>query len=773
MLKGHSANRQALTIIYVLLFACIISCIYYVSSVRTAIQQSFTQEIDTLLTQRTDMIQNRIEVDQRRLVEGAAQIGKNNYLNDQKALQGYLSTYSNQHDYKELTVSKADGTTIAADGVRQNIKSQDYFNEAMSGKYSISEPFQDPLTHERFIIYSVPLVLDGKIVGTVNMTKSVRIIEEELLNNFYVQDGTCYIMDAAGNVILNSPSRSSDHESFNLYSRMTSDEATANENLVLVDKIKADLATGKSGIVLSTVNGVPSYIGYHKVGGEINNWILLTFVDTNTVLSKGQQSLMKTMVLCGLIVTCLMGMALYILYIRDKAQRGIEKLAYIDSLTGIDNINRFRVRAAQLLGKHAVDQYAIISLDIQNFKYINETYGYPSGDKILISLAHVIKHKMNDREACARISGDKFILLYELDDKNFTRYHAMIATYMQDHLYESIHMNISLNITAGAYLIPPKKPIYQVNIDEPMINMYETEKRPLKSAIMSMIDKANLAQKAGRDNAVESLHCYDDVLMQTFVHQNEMEAMMKGALKNGEFKAYLQPKFNLKTLEIVGAEALVRWISPVKGFMRPDEFVPILEKNGFIIEIDFYVLEEVCKKIREWLDAGVSPVPISVNQSRVHINQPFYMERLAGVLKKYNIPAKFIEMELTESMFFDNTSRLIQMMKEMHGLGLSISMDDFGSGYSSLNLLKELPVDTLKIDKVFLDETTNSERSQIIIAQVVEMARKLGMEIVCEGVETKEQAEFLREISCDIAQGFLYAKPMAMEEFDSFRKQSS
>jgi len=149
------------------------------------------------------------------------------------------------------------------------------------------------------------------------------------------------------------------------------------------------------------------------------------------------------------------------------------------------------------------------------------------------------------------------------------------------------------------------------------------------------------------------------------------------------------------------------------------------------------------------------------------------MERLAGVLKKYNIPAKFIEMELTESMFFDNTSRLIQMMKEMHGLGVSISMDDFGSGYSSLNLLKELPVDTLKIDKVFLDETANSERSQIIIAQVVEMARKLGMEIVCEGVETQEQAEFLRGISCDIAQGFLYAKPMAMEEFDSFRKQSS
>ena len=773
MLKGHSANRQALTTIYVLLFACIISCIYYVSSVRTAIQQDFTQEIDTLLTQRTDMMQNRIEVDQRRLVEGAAQIGKNNYFHDQAALQRYLSTYSNQHDYKELTVSRADGTTIAADGIRTNVKTEAYFMEAMSGKYSISEPFQDPLTHERFIIYSVPLVLDGKIVGTVNMTKSVRIIEEELLNNFYAQDGTCYIMDAAGKVVLYSPSRGSDHESFNLYNRMTSIEATANENLVLVDKIKADLAASKSGVVLSSVNGIPTYIGYHKVGGEINNWILLTFVDTNTVMSKGQQSLMKTMVLCGLIVTCLMGMALYILYIRDKAQRGIEKLAYIDSLTGIDNINRFRVRAAQLLGKYAVDQYAIVSLDIQNFKYINETYGYPAGDKILISLAHVIKHRMNEREACARISGDKFILLYELDDENFTRYHAMIESYMQDHLYESIHMNIPLHITAGVYLVPLKKPVYQANIDEPMINMYETENRPLKSAIMSMIDKANLAQKAGRDNAVESLHCYDDVLMQTFVHQNEMESMMKGALKNGEFKAYLQPKFNLKTLEIVGAEALVRWISPVKGFMSPDEFVPILEKNGFIIEIDFYVLEEVCKKIREWLDNGLSPVPISVNQSRVHINQPFYMERLAGVLTKYNIPAKFIEMELTESMFFDNTSRLIQLMKEMHGLGLSISMDDFGSGYSSLNLLKELPVDTLKIDKVFLDETTNSERSQIIIAQVVEMARKLGMEIVCEGVETQEQAEFLRGISCDIAQGFLYAKPMAMEEFDSFRKQSS
>ena len=231
-------------------------------------------------------------------------------------------------------------------------------------------------------------------------------------------------------------------------------------------------------------------------------------------------------------------------------------------------------------------------------------------------------------------------------------------------------------------------------------------------------------------------------------------------------------KNDLHTLSIIGAEALVRWVSPSKGFMQPDDFIPLFEKNGFIVELDFYVLEECCKKIREWIDNGIEPIPISVNQSRINLDDPFYVEKLNDILQKYELPVNLIEIELTEGMFSSSNTKLVKIMERMRKIGFSISMDDFGSGYSSLNLLKEIPVDILKIDKVFLDETANSRKSRIIISQVVSMARKLGMKVVCEGVENEEQAAFLRKIHCDFAQGYLYAKPMTIADFEEYRDRN-
>ena len=260
---------------------------------------------------------------------------------------------------------------------------------------------------------------------------------------------------------------------------------------------------------------------------------------------------------------------------------------------------------------------------------------------------------------------------------------------------------------------------------------------------------------------------YDAKVYTQMQRVSRIERSMKDALENHEFKAYLQPKYNLETGKIVGAEALVRWIRKDGTMVYPDEFIPVFEKNGFIVNLDFYILGEICKMIQRRVQAKKSCVPISINQSRVLLQEKDYVSKVAGVLAHYNTPPRYIELELTERIFRDDLTELADMMDKLRTLGVRWSIDDFGTGYSSLNLLKELPVDIIKIDKSFLDETESSETSKIIIRKTVELTQELDKTVVCEGVETENQADYLRGIRCDMAQGYLYAKPMPMDEFEN------
>ena len=243
------------------------------------------------------------------------------------------------------------------------------------------------------------------------------------------------------------------------------------------------------------------------------------------------------------------------------------------------------------------------------------------------------------------------------------------------------------------------------------------------------------------------------------------------ALENNEFTVYLQPKVDINSEIPVGCEALVRWISPEKGFIAPGDFIPLFEKNGFVTEVDFFVLEQVCRMLRRRMDEGLPVFPVNVNQSRLHVNDRMYLSMLQDMLNKYNIPMNMVVFEITESAFIEDSKTMVGLINKMKALGFSFSMDDFGSGYSSFNLLKDMAVDELKIDKEFLESTDDSKRSRYIIEKIVQMAHGLDIRVVCEGVERKEQVEFLREIECDIIQGYYYSKPMPMADYEKYLLQ--
>jgi len=286
---------------------------------------------------------------------------------------------------------------------------------------------------------------------------------------------------------------------------------------------------------------------------------------------------------------------------------------------------------------------------------------------------------------------------------------------------------------------------------------------PLKN----IISNANVARKRTKLPDMPRIIFYQDEMGDRLKTEVAYAADMESAFHNHEFIVYLQPKVSLKTGQIDGAEALIRWKKQDGRMIYPNDFIPVFEKNKSITLLDYYVYDEICKYLRNRIDSGKRVVRVSVNVSRVHL---FSIDELVSYIKslinKYKLPPELLEFELTETVFTDKVDDTIQLMSKLRELGVLISMDDFGSGYSSLNVLTKLPLDVLKLDKEFLDDFDNDPDEKIIIPSVIDMAKKLNLSVVCEGVETGEQVEFLTEVGCDYAQGYYYSKPIPQEQFD-------
>lgn len=425
-----------------------------------------------------------------------------------------------------------------------------------------------------------------------------------------------------------------------------------------------------------------------------------------------------------------------------RTEEAAERISQCDPLTGAYNFFQFIEVADKLVKKNPQLTYAVVYTDINKFKFINDTYGYSEGDRVLIEFSKILAASIDEEEAFGRVSGDKFVALLKYPDKplflrRFRQFNRLLAS-----IKKTDSDYFKLAVIYGLYVMK--------EYDNMSVN----------------IDRANIARKSITDRHKTAFAFFDESMKSRMLMQKEIEEIMEEALRNEEFLVYYQPKFDLSTGRICGAEALVRWNRPGIGLTPPIQFVPIFEENGFIVDIDYYVFERVCRKLRSLLDAEKHVVPISVNFSRIHLKDRTLVAHLLSTIREYDIPASLLEIELTESAFVEDNTFLLTLLNEIHNSGFKLSMDDFGAGLSSLNLLRKFPFDVLKIDKEFFQQGTSTERERVVITNVVKMAAELNMDIVSEGVETEEQAQFLKSIHCPIAQGFYFEKPLTEEVFE-------
>lgn len=411
----------------------------------------------------------------------------------------------------------------------------------------------------------------------------------------------------------------------------------------------------------------------------------------------------------------------------------------LDSLTDVPTYSAFYDNANKSIYSNLDKNYAVVVFDIDRFKTINDLYGMSKGDEALKHIASVLKDVFGDECNYGRMHSDMFAFYIDYKNKGeIIRHIEKIRKKIYNSEFEFV-----INTSYGIYLV-----------------------EDLSVPINLMCDRAMIASRTAKGNVLKFCAFYDEQYREEMLKANEIEKDMNKALENEDFKMYLQPKYKLADDRLCGAEVLCRWLHPDKGIMPPMDFIPLFEKNGFILKLDEYMWEQACITIRKWMDEGRTPIPLSVNISRYHIQHNDLEAVFRKLIDKYQIPVELLTLEITESLFLDKPEELNRELVKLQKMGFKLEVDDFGAGFSSLNLIRNVTVDTIKIDKDFLDSEMASEKGKIVINHTIDMAKDLQLQVIAEGVETQEHVDFLKKSRCDIAQGYYFAKPMPLAEFN-------
>ncbi|MCI8617149.1 MAG: EAL domain-containing protein [Clostridia bacterium] len=729
--KRYKLNIKWILTIFILIM---IMSLMYVKYIKELTYKNIYKNISELSEQTAAQLNLAIE-EQKKFVEIMVESIDRGYFKTTDDIFDRFKVDLEDYNFTRLVILDKNGNGTTSDGhvVENYPNMQEFFSKE---DVYLSENRPSTVSDNQVNIYSKKFKFNKKelvLFATIN-TEDYR---EILLRRLFNGEGGTYLINNNGDVLIDSFDNIKENN-VNIYEYMKKMYNVTNQkDINKINNMAQNIKKLEVGTFDVKINKNTYFVHYEKV--NVNNWYVVTVAPDNTIANEINIFITISLGVCFLINIIIVGISIYIDISNQKQNRKLYKTAYVDPITKLGNEAYFRENGTIFLEEQEKNKY-IITVDINKFKALNNIYGYETCNNILKALGNKLTKILPTDNITCRISNDVFasIFVYE---KNIKRLLDKVYTNASNLKVGDISIYVNLSIGA-----------YKISSEDKDIN--------------KVLNKSYTARSKNKGLYNENYYIFDEVLENKLNEEQKIESYMENALKNKEFKIVYQPKVFTQTGKIRGAEALVRWERDGK-IIQPGNFIPLFEKNKFIVKLDLYIFEQVCKDMQSWKEKYNFEPNISINVSKEHFVNENFIEEYVKISDKYSIKRSQIDLEITESATIDENIDTLKILNSIKEKGYTISIDDFGTGYSSLSMLQNMPIDLIKIDKVFVDKADlNSDRN--IINFIMLLAKRLDVKTIVEGVETEEQVEFIRKLECDIIQGYYYSKPLSKADFEDY-----
>lgn len=650
-----------------------------------------------------------------------------------------MKSFVEVYNFRRMGFVDLNGIAKTTDGFEKDLSFREFYQVGLKGESFITESLPETIgdyTEDMINILSVPVYDNkGEIKGVLFATYLTEKFHEVIFSDSFQGEGYTYIVAGDGDVISSyGDGMQKEYDNIFIY---TGDAAQYDD--AIQEKVENDMREKISRVGIGVNEDNDKYFYCYKpleIESADMNWYIFS-IEPKSVLDERMHPIMRDIQFLTVILICILVMAnIVFLFYNVRRRQELFRLAYKDSITGGDNFSNFKEKAKMYENTEGY----VIALDISEFKLVNNVCGNASGDEVLKVIWDVILANCNDNEQAARVNADRFVIFWIESSKK-------TVTYRIEKLINEIE-GISEQLS-----VPRLYPVIGIRAVEKLDDADKRYGEALRA-------KALVKNRRDRHYAF-----YDEIDYDTIVENKKLENGFEKALADKKFEVWYQPKFNSHTGKIVGSEALIRWRADDGSLISPGRFIPLFEKNGNIIRLDEYVFREVCRQQKEWQKEGIQILPVSVNISRFSLYYSNVVEKYERIINYYDVDHKYVQIEITESAIIENTV-IVELIQKFHDAGFDILLDDFGSGYSSLASLNQMPFDTIKLDKSLVDYVGN-ENGEKLLKFIVQLVQSLGMKITAEGVEYKEQLDFLENLNCDDIQGFYFSKPLMLADFSA------
>lgn len=650
-----------------------------------------------------------------------------------------MKSFVEVYNFRRMGFVDLNGIAKTTDGFEKDLSFREFYQVGLKGESFITESLPETIgdyTEDMINILSVPVYDNkGEIKGVLFATYLTEKFHEVIFSDSFQGEGYTYIVAGDGDVISSyGDGMQKEYDNIFIY---TGDAAQYDD--AIQEKVENDMREKISRVGIGVNEDNDKYFYCYKpleIESADMNWYIFS-IEPKSVLDERMHPIMRDIQFLTVILICILVMAnIVFLFYNVRRRQELFRLAYKDSITGGDNFSNFKEKAK----KYENTEGYVIALDISEFKLVNNVCGNASGDEVLKVIWDVILANCNDNEQAARVNADRFVIFWIESSKK-------TVTYRIEKLINEIE-GISEQLS-----VPRLYPVIGIRAVEKLDDADKRYGEALRA-------KALVKNRRDRHYAF-----YDEIDYDTIVENKNLGNGFEKALADKKFEVWYQPKFNSHTGKIVGSEALIRWRADDGSLISPGRFIPLFEKNGNIIRLDEYVFREVCRQQKEWQKEGIQILPVSVNISRFSLYYSNVVEKYERIINYYDVDHKYVQIEITESAIIENTV-IVELIQKFHDAGFDILLDDFGSGYSSLASLNQMPFDTIKLDKSLVDYVGN-ENGEKLLKFIVQLVQSLGMKITAEGVEYKEQLDFLENLNCDDIQGFYFSKPLMLADFSA------